>query len=139
MAASLVSRQDLTCPTGTARQRLAEPRWLHRNAEALEPLVQHTVRAAMQGQFEGRGLANVAHGTAGVWKSVRVGISVGVWKSLAELFASISKEAKRRLEQFNAQELTNMTWAFARVGQQFQQLFQAVAKMAERRLDQFNA
>jgi len=46
---------------------------------------------------------------------------------------------KRRLDQFNAQELANTAWAFATVGQQDEQLFQALARMAERRLDEFNA
>ena len=47
--------------------------------------------------------------------------------------------AEWRLDQFDAQGLANMAWAFAKVGQQDEQLFKAVAKMAERRLDQFNA
>ena len=51
----------------------------------------------------------------------------------------ISKEAKQHLDQFNAQDLANTAWAFAKVGQQDGQLFKALAKMAKRRLDQFNA
>ena len=47
--------------------------------------------------------------------------------------------AERRLDQFNAQDLANMAWAFATVGQQEEQLFKVVAKMAERCLDHFNA
>ena len=47
--------------------------------------------------------------------------------------------AERRLDQFNTQELANMAWAFAKVGQQDEQLFKALANMAEWRLDQFNA
>ena len=47
-----------------ARLRLAERCWLQRRAGALEPLVQHTVRAAMKGQFDARALANVAYGAA---------------------------------------------------------------------------
>ena len=43
-----------------ARQRLAEQCWLERDAEALGPLVQHTVRAAMEGKFDARGFANLA-------------------------------------------------------------------------------
>ena len=46
--------------------------------------------------------------------------------------------AERRLDQFNAQDLANMAWAFATVGQQDEQLFKVLAKMAEQRLDQFN-
>ena len=47
--------------------------------------------------------------------------------------------AERRLDQFNAQGLANMTWAFAKAGQQDEQFFKALAKMAEHHLDQFNA
>ena len=47
--------------------------------------------------------------------------------------------AVRRLDQFNAQELANTSWALSTVGQEDEQLFEAFAKMAERRLDQFNA
>ena len=47
--------------------------------------------------------------------------------------------AEWRLDQFNAQNLSNTAWAFATVGQQDEQLFKALAKMAEWRLDQFNA
>ena len=47
-----------------ARQRPAERRWLQSDAGALEPLVQHTVRAAMAGEIGGRELANIAYGAA---------------------------------------------------------------------------
>ena len=47
--------------------------------------------------------------------------------------------AEQRLDQFNAQELANMAWAFPRVGHQEEQLFKPVARMAALRLDQFNA
>ena len=67
----------------------------------------------MKGCFEARAFANVAYGAAGVWKSVGVGKSVDFQKSLGELFAVISKEAKRHLDQFNAQDLANKAWAFA--------------------------
>ena len=73
--------------------QLSQRRWLQRNAEALEPLVQHTIRAAMKGCFGARAFANVAYGAAGVWKSVGVGKSVGFTSSLCELFAAIAKEA----------------------------------------------
>ena len=48
-------------------------------------------------------------------------------------------KAKKRLDQFKAQDLANMVWAFATVGQQEEQLFKSLAKMAEWRLDQFKA
>ena len=93
----------------------------------------------MKGCFGARAFANVAYGAAGVWKSVGVGKSVGFRSSLCELFAAIAKEAKQRLDKFNAQDLSNTAWAFATVGQQDEQLFKALARMAERRLDEFNA
>ena len=37
------------------------------------------------------------------------------------LFKAMAKMAERRLDQFNAQNLANMAWAFA--GQQDEQLF----------------
>ena len=93
----------------------------------------------MNEQVGAREFANVAYGGAGVWKSV------GVWKSgcfrasLNELFTAIMKEAKHSLDQFDAQGLANIAWAFAKAGQQDEQLFKAMAKMAEQRLDQFDA
>ena len=60
------------CWTSLAWQNLAERRWLQTNAETLEPLLQHTIRAAMKGQFGARELANVAYGAACIWKSVGV-------------------------------------------------------------------
>ena len=43
--------------------RLPHYRWLQPNAKELEPLVQHTVLAAMKGQPGARELANVAYGS----------------------------------------------------------------------------
>ena len=56
-----------------------------------------------------------------------------------QLFKALANMAKRRLDQFNAQELANTAWAFATVGHKDELLFNALARMAERRLDQFNA
>ena len=56
-----------------------------------------------------------------------------------QLFKALAKMAERRLDQFNAQNLANTAWTFAKAGQQQEQLFKALSKMAERRLDQFNA
>ena len=39
------------------------------------------------------------------------------------LFAALSKQAKHRLGEFNAQGLANMAWAFAQVGQLDEALF----------------
>ena len=56
-----------------------------------------------------------------------------------QLFKALAKMAERRLDQFNAQNLANTAWAFARVGQQDEQLFKAFSRMAERRMDRFSA
>ena len=57
-----------------------------------------------------------------------------------QLFTALAKMAQQRLNQFNAQDLTNTVWALAvaTAGQQDEQLFKALTSMAERRLDQFN-
>ena len=93
----------------------------------------------MKRPFGARQLANVAYGGACMWKSIGVGKSVDLGKSLSELFAAIAKEAEPRLDQFFVQNLASMSWAFATMGQQDEQLFKALAKMTERRLDHFNA
>ena len=48
-----------------------------------------------------------------------------------QLSKALAKMAERRLDQFNAQELSNTAWAFATVGQQDEQLFQLLARMSE--------
>ena len=103
--------------------------------EELEPLVQHTVSAAMKGQVGARELANVAYGASGIWKSV----GVGTWSQQDEqLFKAVARMAERRLDEFSAQALVNTAWAFATVGQQDEQLFNALARMAEWHLDKFS-
>ena len=106
------------------------------NAKELQPLVQHTVLAAMKGQPGPCELANVAYGAAGFWKSVGV---PAVGQQDEWLFKALARLAERRLDKFNAQALFNMAWAFAKVGQQDEQFFKALARTAERRLEKFNA
>ena len=47
--------------------------------------------------------------------------------------------ADRRVGDFNAQELANIAWAFALVGQPDALLFTALARKAECRMGDFNA
>ena len=108
--------------------RLPHYRWLQTNAKELEPLVQHTVLAAMKGQPGARELANVAYGAASV------GVAT-VGQQDEHLFKALARMAERRLDEFNAQDLANTAWAFATVGQQDEQLFKALARLAERCLD----
>ena len=49
---------------------MAERRWFQSNAQALNPLVQHTVDAAMVREVGARELANVAYGAALVFVTV---------------------------------------------------------------------
>ena len=81
-----------------ALQRLVERRWLPMNADALKPLVQHTIRAAMKRQLGARELANVAHGGSHVWKSIGLGNSADFRQSLSEMFAAMAKKAVQLLD-----------------------------------------
>ena len=83
----------------------------------------------MKGQFLARVLANVAYGVAGVWKSIGIGNALGCRKSLSKLLAAISKEAKQRLDEFNAQNLANMAWVFATLKLPDEKLFAALARV----------
>ena len=70
-------------------------------------LVQRTIQAAEKGTIEGRELANVCYGVAFSSKG----------KLLGALIAALARAAKRRMHEFNAQELANTAWAFATLGQ----------------------
>ena len=84
-----------------------ERRWVQTNAEPMEPLVQHPVRAAQTGEIGARELANVGYGAA----------CSSMGKSLGALFAALARTAQRRVGEFNAQELANTAWAFATADQ----------------------
>ena len=62
------------------------------NAEALEPLVQGTVRAVGVGEIDALGLANVAYGAA----------CSGCGESLGALFAALARVAQRCVCEFKA-------------------------------------
>ena len=63
----------------------------------------------------------------------------GLGKFLGPLFAALAEQAKQRLGEFNAQELANTAWAFAKVGQLDEALFAELAMQAKQRLGEFNA
>ena len=90
----------------------------------------------MKGPLWARQLANVGYGAAGVWKSVGVAT---VGQQDEQLFKALARIAEWCLDQFNAQDFSNMAWAFATVSQQDEQLFKALSSMAVQRLDKFNA
>ena len=54
------------------------------------------------------------------------------------LVAALATAAKRRLSDFNPQEVANTAWAFATVNYRDEKLFAALARAAERRLTHFN-
>ena len=113
-----------------ARQTLAERRWLQSNAQALNPLVQDTVDAAVAREIGSRELANVAYGAALVFAMVG--------QPDAPLFTALAREAERHLRDFKPQNLANTAWAFATLGQPDAPLFTALAREAERRVRDFN-
>ena len=88
--------------------RLPHYCWLQTNAKELEPLVQHTVLAAMNGQHGARELANVAYGAAHMWKSVGVAT---LGQQDEQLFRALARVADGRLGKFNEQHLANTAWA----------------------------
>merc|ERR1712216_852999 len=51
----------------------------------------------------------------------------------------VSREAERRANEFNGQELANTAWAFAKVKLSDEKLFRALAREAERRVSDYNA
>ena len=55
------------------------------------------------------------------------------------LFTTVAVEARKRIGDFNSQNLVNMVWAFATAGVTAQALFNAVAVEAPRRIGDFNS
>ena len=55
----------------------------------------------------------------------------------AQLLTALAREAERRLDDFNPQELANTAWSFATASHQDAQLFAALARVAELRLGDF--
>ena len=53
------------------------------------------------------------------------------------LFMLLAREAERRLDDFNPQDLANAAWAFATLGHMDAQLLTALAREAERRPGDF--
>ena len=88
----------------------------------------HTVRKAKAGQVDPRALANIAYG------ATRCGRS----GTLRILVRALAKAAKRRLSDFNPQDVANTAWAFATVTFRDEKLFAALARAAERRLSDFH-
>ena len=77
--------------------------------------MQHTVRKAQAGQFGATALSDMAHGAARFGRSGMLRI----------LVAALAAAAKRRLSDFNPQDVANMAWACAAVNYRDEQLFAA--------------
>ena len=107
-----------------ATQGPAERCWLQRNAEVLQPLVQHTVRAAETGEIGARQLANVAYGMARSRRGGLLGVPFRV------LFAALAKAAERKVSELNPQDLANTAWAFVMMGWSEMPLFSVIAAKA---------
>ena len=71
------------------RQRPTEQRWLKSPAEALEPLIQHAVRAAVSRKSDARELANIAYGAVSTLAILR--------QADAPLSTALAMEAERRV------------------------------------------
>ena len=56
----------------------------------------------------------------------------------AQLFMALARIAEQRVSEFNAQDLANTAWAFAKVGQLDASLFAALGRAAECRVGDFN-
>ena len=71
------------------RQRPTEHQWLHKNVDVLNPLIQHTARAVIKGEFGAREVANVAYGVAcnGLCKAWHSGTTDQPVRELFEVLA----------------------------------------------------
>ena len=56
----------------------------------------------------------------------------------APLYRAFAKVIERRVAEFNAQDLANTAWAFAKACHEDALLFAALARASARRLDDFN-
>ena len=86
--------------------------------------MQHTVKAARLAEIGARQLANIAHGAA----------CTGRDKVMTMLFPALAAAAKHRMKDFNAQDISNTAWAFAKMSQKNEPLFAALAMAVEPRM-----
>ena len=106
----------------------------------LAPVCQQSVR--MLPTLSAREVANLSHAFAGLvgsgpWESVWAFATAG--HASAELFNAISAEVvRRRLGNFNPQDLSITAWSFAKAGHESEELFNAIsAEVVRRRLGTF--
>eukprot|EP00747_Dinoflagellata_sp_TGD_P116491 gnl/TRDRNA2_/TRDRNA2_172393_c4_seq2.p1 gnl/TRDRNA2_/TRDRNA2_172393_c4~~gnl/TRDRNA2_/TRDRNA2_172393_c4_seq2.p1 ORF type:complete len:311 (+),score=34.16 gnl/TRDRNA2_/TRDRNA2_172393_c4_seq2:115-1047(+) len=96
--------------------------------DGLKLLLQYTTQAVKDGRLGTRELANVAYNAA----------CLGGVGSLSELFGELGTSATGRVNDFSAEELANITWAFSTVNQFDETLFTAVARAMEKCIGDFN-
>ena len=99
-----------------ARLRACERRWVQGSAQVMELLVHHTVLRVEAGKVEARQIVNVAYGAACSYTG----------ESLSMLFTTLARAAEWRMGDFNAQNLANTAWAFAKTKQVDGHLFTAL-------------
>ena len=75
------------------KTRPAKQYWVQGNAKVLEPVVNHTVHAAVAGEIGARQLANVAYGAALTFATLG--------QPGAALFTALAWEAQCRVGNFN--------------------------------------
>ncbi|MEM7515755.1 MAG: RAP domain-containing protein [Planctomycetota bacterium] len=68
-----------------------------------------------------------------VWAFATVGVAAEL------LFEAIAAEARRRISEFNPQNMANAVWAYATAGVPAESLFEAIAVEARNRIDEFDA
>ena len=94
---------------------------LRRRPALLEPLLRTTRRGLPR--FASRPTANTAHGLAGIVQTTGFAGDPAIWEELASRAVTI-------IDEFNAQELTNTLWAYAKTGHASPALFDAAAVAA---------
>ena len=62
----------------------------------------------------------------------------GIGVHMGLLFSALARAAEQRLERFNAQDLANTVWAFAKAELSEELLFVVLPRLLERRLSDFN-
>ena len=111
--------------------RLAQSKDSYRpqvHAESLGSLMRHTTNVvSTTNEITARELATIAHGVA----------KTGKGGTMSTLMNALACAIQIRMDACNAQEIANVAWAFAKVGDSTPSFFNALAIAAERRLDEF--
>lgn len=107
-----------------------ERRWLKRNQELLDPLLDQTKRGL--GQLSARHLANTVHGIAKIAAVTEWDPGPGTWKKLEERILN-------SIDNFNSHDYASTVWAFAKAGPAATGFYDAIADKAAPRLHEFES